>query len=89
MGKGCATAGEMLLGANVFVVGLLSMPCCNVVGREKQQLRGWEEESVSEADVVSCRRVEASSRPQEAAAPASSLPRTPSRPLYFNVVCKL
>ena len=26
-----STAGEMLLGANVFVVGLLSMPCCNVV----------------------------------------------------------
>ena len=29
------------------------MACCNVVGREKQHVRGWEEESVFETDVVS------------------------------------
>ena len=57
----------------------------NIVGREKQHVRGWEDV----ADVVHCWHVEASSRPQEAAAPASSLLRIPPRPLYFNVVCKL
>ena len=53
---------SMLLGAKVFVVGLLSMPCCNIVGREKQHVRGWGQESVSEADLQAFRSFFPSSR---------------------------
>ena len=100
---GCGVQCLMLMRARSLELRLAGAPnfnvvrrkklCCwlvvdallyNIVGREKQQVRGWEDV----ADVVHCWHVEASSRPQKAAAPASSLLRIPPRPLYFNVVCK-